>query len=138
MGQSATKYGVLADMEELQRLLGNTLKQYTQMRDVLQEVRANNDVRAEKNARLRNRLDKMKGSVSAQMNDLFAKMMNVRPEDVMSEEEIVGHLTDAFNKFESSGDGRLGLWVTFISIFNNQSYMSKPHVSQKNKFKRMF
>ena len=53
MGQSALKYGVLADMEELQRLLGNTLKQYTILRETLQEVRANNDVRAERNSRLR-------------------------------------------------------------------------------------
>ena len=62
---------------------------------------------------MRNRLDKMKGSVSAQMNDLFAKMMNVNPEDVLTEEEITQHLTEAFNKFESSGDGRLGNKITF-------------------------
>merc|ERR1712141_18810 len=34
----------------------------------------------------------------------------MRPEDVMSEEEINAHLRDAFNKFDDSGDGQLGEW----------------------------
>lgn len=110
MNEKAVNYGVLADMEGLQRLLGNTLKQYSILRDTLQDVRANNDTRADRNKDLRDRLEKMKGSVQGQMNDLFAKLMNVNPEDVLSEEEIRGHLTEAFNKFESSGDGRLGQW----------------------------
>ena len=37
-------------------------------------------------------------------------MRNINPEDVLTEEEIKAHLTEAFNKFESSGDGRLGQW----------------------------
>ena len=45
----ASQYGVLADMEDLQRLLGNTVSEYNILRDTLQEVRANNDVRAERN-----------------------------------------------------------------------------------------
>merc|ERR1712238_475212 len=73
MGETATKYGVLADMEDLQRLLGNTLKQYVVLRDTLQEVRANNDTRAENNGRLRRRLENMKGEVTSTMNELFAK-----------------------------------------------------------------
>ena len=53
MGEKATKYGVLADMEELERLLSNTLKEYIILRDTLHEVRASNDTRAERNGRLR-------------------------------------------------------------------------------------
>ena len=38
MGDKATKYGVLADMEDLQRLLKNTVSEYTILGDTLQEV----------------------------------------------------------------------------------------------------
>ena len=73
----ATKYGVLADMEELERLLSNTLKEYTILRDTLHEVRASNDQRAERNGRLRDRLENMKSQVQGQMNELFANMIGV-------------------------------------------------------------
>ena len=68
----------------------------------------------------------MKGEVGAQMNEMFGKMMNINPEDVLSEEEIKQHLTDAFNKFESSGDGRLGQWEfmqawTFLGLKGSES-----------------
>eukprot|EP00494_Astrolonche_serrata_P024105 UN24363 len=52
MGEKAANYGVLADMEDLQRLLKNTLSEYKILRDTLHEVRANNDARAENNAHL--------------------------------------------------------------------------------------
>ena len=110
MGEAASKYGVLADMEDLERLLKNTVSEYRILRETLQEVRANNDVRAERNARLRNRLEGMKDEVGAQMNELFSSMAGVRPEDVLSDEEIDAHLKTAFDKFESSGDGQLGEW----------------------------
>ena len=53
MGQKVSKYGVLADMEDLQRLLRNTLSEYNILRDTLQEVRDNNEARVERNGRLR-------------------------------------------------------------------------------------
>merc|ERR1712173_576860 len=59
---------------------------------------------------LRDRLEGMKGDVQTQMNELFASMAGVRPEDVLSEAEIDAHLKTAFDKFESSGDGQLGEW----------------------------
>ena len=31
-------------------------------------------------------------------------------EDLMTDEEITQHLTDAFNKFDSDGSGQLGQW----------------------------
>merc|ERR1712062_293140 len=34
--------------------------------------------------------------------------IGVDPKDVLSEEEIRGHLTEAFNKFDESKDGQLG------------------------------
>ena len=37
-------------------------------------------------------------------------MAGVRPEDVLSDEEIDAHLETAFDKFESSGDRQLGEW----------------------------
>ena len=50
----------------------------------------------------------MKDEVGAQMNELFSSMAGVRPEDVLSDEEIDAHLKTALGKFESSGDGQLG------------------------------
>jgi hypothetical protein len=70
----------------------------------------NNDVRAERNGRLRARLKNMKGDVNKQMNELFSNMMGIDPASVLFEEEINAHLTEAFNKFDESGDGILGQW----------------------------
>jgi Ca2+-binding EF-hand superfamily protein len=108
MGEKSVKYGVLADMEELERLLNNTLKEYIILRETLHEVRASNDARAERNGRLRDRLTNMKDQVQGQMNELFANMVGVDPRDVMSEEEIKAHLKQAFEKFDESGDQQLG------------------------------
>ena len=47
------------------------------------------------------------------MNGLFANMSGMRPKDVMSDEEINAHLTNAFDKFDDSGDGQLGVWVGY-------------------------
>merc|ERR1712187_829323 len=77
MGEKAAKYGTLADMEDLSRLLKNTVSEYTILRDTLQEVRANNDVRAERNAKLRQRLNGMKGEVGDQMNALLGQLLGV-------------------------------------------------------------
>ena len=86
------EYGVLADIEELERLLNNTLKEYIILRETLHEVRASNDARAERNGRLRDRLNNMKDQVQGQMNELFANMVGVDPRDFMSGEEIKAHL----------------------------------------------
>jgi len=80
-------------METLHRLLRNTLGEYTIFRDTLQEVRANNDVRAERNAEFRQRLDGMKCQVSSQMNALLGDLLGVDPRDILSDEEIEAHLT---------------------------------------------
>ncbi len=67
--------------------------------------------RASKNAgRLRDRLENMKNEVSGQVNDLLSKMLGVKPEDILSGEEINQHLTEAFNKFDEDGSGQLGEW----------------------------
>merc|ERR1711879_893184 len=66
--------------------------------------------RASKNKRLRDRLENMKSEVSGQVNDLLSKMLGVKPEDILSGEEISKHLTDAFNKFDEDGSGQLGQW----------------------------
>eukprot|EP00492_Amphilonche_elongata_P004875 TRINITY_DN5277_c0_g1_i1.p1 TRINITY_DN5277_c0_g1~~TRINITY_DN5277_c0_g1_i1.p1 ORF type:complete len:114 (+),score=26.73 TRINITY_DN5277_c0_g1_i1:40-342(+) len=93
-------YGVLADMEDLQRLLSNTVSEYTILRDTLQEVRADNDVRAERNQKLRQKLTSMRAEVGAQMNGLISDLLGVDPKDVLTDAEIKKHLTTAFNKFE--------------------------------------
>jgi Ca2+-binding EF-hand superfamily protein len=52
----------------------------------------------------------MKGEVQGAVNGLIAQMMGVRPEDVLSEEEINNHLKEAFNKFDEDNSGELGSW----------------------------
>ena len=37
-------------------------------------------------------------------------MLGIKPEDVLSEEEINVHLTEAFNKFDEDNSGQLGQW----------------------------
>merc|ERR1712176_35312 len=43
-------------------------------------------------------------------NALFGKMMGMDPEDLLSEEEINKHLSDAFHKFDEDNSGQLGQW----------------------------
>merc|ERR1712037_630780 len=110
MGEKASKYGVLADMEELQRLLKNTVSEYNILRDTLQEVRANQDVRAENNAKVRRRLQSMQSEVGAQMNGLISSLFEVYPSEVLSDAEIEKYLTEAFEKFDEDNSGKLGEW----------------------------
>merc|ERR1711981_300303 len=37
-------------------------------------------------------------------------MLGCNPEDLLSDEEITKHLTDAFNKFDEDRSGQLGAW----------------------------
>jgi len=46
----------------------------------------------------------MRRKVQNSVNGLVAQMMGIRPEDVLSEEEINNHLKEAFNS------GELGAW----------------------------
>ena len=56
------------------------------------------------------RLDNMKKEVGETVNALMAQMSEMNPEDLMTEEEINQHLTDAFNKFDEDRSGQLGQW----------------------------
>jgi hypothetical protein len=114
MGEKSVKYGVLADMEALTILLDATCKEYMILRDALSEVRQDNDKRAERNALLRDRLDSIKGEVQDQVGGLLDALGIVDAKDVLSEKEIVAHLTDAYHKFDSSGDQQLGKVIFFF------------------------
>merc|ERR1712142_202676 len=80
------------------------------IQDTLADVRGNNDRRAENNKILKARLENMKNDVQSTVNGLIAKMMGVKPEDVMSEKEIDHHLETAFQKFDKDNSGELGQW----------------------------
>merc|ERR1719210_818934 len=105
MQEKALKYGVLADMERLKTLLGNVATEYGLLRESMQGARMTAEERAAKNKRLRDRLENMKGTVTGQVNELLSKMLGVKPEDVLSDEEINAHLTNAFNKFDVDNSG---------------------------------
>merc|ERR1711979_106829 len=47
--------------------------------------------------------------MAADMGALFDQL-GLKPEDVLSEEEIDAHLTEAFNKFDEDNSGQLGEW----------------------------
>merc|ERR550519_234554 len=110
MGEAALKYGLLADMETLSTGLDSTLKEVTLLKEALEESAAASGVRADRNKNLRARLENMRGDVANQMNDMIAQMMNINPEDVLSDEEINAHLKSAFNKFDKDSSGELGEW----------------------------
>ena len=67
------------------------------MRGSADELKESAAERAKKNQRLRDRLENMKGQVSKDINAMLGGMMNLNPEDVMSEEEINAHLKEACN-----------------------------------------
>ena len=110
MGEKAVKHGTLADMEKLERLLDVTMKEYIILKDTLGEARVDNEARSKRNAQLRDRLNNMKSEVQDQIGGLMTGLLGLRPEDVLSDEEITQHLTDAFNKFDEDNSGEIGRW----------------------------
>ena len=82
----------MADIEKLGSLLDLTLNTFSTLQDTLSDVRANDEVRKERNAALRKRLDGMKGEVKGQINAML-KGMGMNPEDLLSDEDIRKHLT---------------------------------------------
>ena len=80
-------------MEALAGLLTETASEFRSLKDELKESQAFRDEKAAKAAKLRQKLDGMKGEIQDQVNGLFASMMDINPEDVLSEEEITQHLT---------------------------------------------
>merc|ERR1712026_77493 len=97
-------------MQQLGELLKVVMKEYTLIQGNFAEMEGSAAERAKKNAQLRARLENVRKDVSAQMNALFGKTMNINPEDLLSEEEINKHLADAFHKFDEDGSGQLGQW----------------------------
>merc|ERR1712019_202926 len=66
--------------------------------------------RQKRNAELMDRLKRMKGSAAKQINNIFGRMMKMAGKDpiaALSDEQIQKYLTEAFNNFDSSADGRI-------------------------------
>jgi Ca2+-binding EF-hand superfamily protein len=80
------------------------------VQDTLKGVRANNDTRAERNAELRARLENIRGEVSDQVNGLISELLNINPEDVLTDEEINAYIKEAFERFDEDNSGQLGDW----------------------------
>eukprot|EP00492_Amphilonche_elongata_P004485 TRINITY_DN4868_c0_g1_i1.p1 TRINITY_DN4868_c0_g1~~TRINITY_DN4868_c0_g1_i1.p1 ORF type:complete len:98 (+),score=23.81 TRINITY_DN4868_c0_g1_i1:324-617(+) len=90
-------------------------------------------MRKERNAVLRKRLQGMKGEVKAQINSML-KGMGINPEDLLSDEEIRKHLTDAFKKFDEDSSGQLGQWEfkqawSFLGLKGAESEISDAFAS---------
>merc|ERR1712187_59255 len=95
--------------------MGNTLldkivPSIENLKGALSEASGSAEERAKNNERLRQRLESVKGQISGEINALLTQMMNVDPSTFMSDEEIDQHLTEAFEKFDEDGSGKLGKW----------------------------
>jgi Ca2+-binding EF-hand superfamily protein len=110
MGEKANDYGPLCDLERLTSLLGDMTGKYEFMLTEGSGLKESAEDRAKKNALLRARLDNVKKEVTSTVNALLSQMMNCNPEDLMTDEEINKHLTEAFNKFDEDRSGQLGQW----------------------------
>eukprot|EP00492_Amphilonche_elongata_P000653 TRINITY_DN1379_c0_g1_i1.p1 TRINITY_DN1379_c0_g1~~TRINITY_DN1379_c0_g1_i1.p1 ORF type:complete len:235 (-),score=100.42 TRINITY_DN1379_c0_g1_i1:2-649(-) len=109
-GEKSSKYGTLADMEALTILLEATCKEFMILQETLSESRIDNDKRANRNAEMRARLQNMQGEVRGIVSGLFDGVTGVDAKDVLSDAEIIEHLTEAYKKFDSSGDQKLNKW----------------------------
>merc|ERR1712062_697217 len=54
--------------------------------------------------------ENMKGDVQAEINHLLSDVLSMDPEDMLTEEEINGHLESAFKKFDEDNSSQLGKW----------------------------
>merc|ERR1712176_1117035 len=105
----------VVDFDKFVSLLEGVMKDYALVQETLGDARANADTRAERNAELRARLENMRGEIGGQINDLISQMMGINPEDVLSDEEINQHLTEAFERFDTDNSGQLGKWE-FVQV----------------------
>jgi Ca2+-binding EF-hand superfamily protein len=80
------------------------------LQETLSEARIDNDKRAGRNKELRDRLEGIKGEVQGLVGGLLDGVTGVDAKDVLSDAEIIQHLTDAYNKFDSSKDQKLNKW----------------------------
>eukprot|EP00494_Astrolonche_serrata_P030052 UN30319 len=109
MGEKAQNYGVLADMETLGTLLGETATELKLLQESLNESRESAEDRIKRNNALKARLANAGSEYADTMNKLLSGM-GLNPEDLMTDEEINKHLTEAFNKFDKDKSGQLGVW----------------------------
>merc|ERR1719494_546549 len=92
MGKKAMKYGPLADLEKLDKMLQSTLGDYLKLSGSLVELKEANEARANKNALLREKLDGMRNEVTSQMNGMFENMFGLDPSQILSDDEIRKHM----------------------------------------------
>merc|ERR1712048_390057 len=100
MGEAALKYGTAADMERCARLLERFAGEFTILNGNFDDLKLSAAERAKRNKLLKDRLKGMQSELQGQINGLLSNMVGLNPEDLLSEEEITKHLTDAFNKYD--------------------------------------
>jgi Ca2+-binding EF-hand superfamily protein len=110
MGEAAVDFGPLANMEALTTLLEHVTDMLSGMSSSMEDINMTAEERRKRNARLMGRLKKMKRDSNSQINGIFSTMLKMSgrdPSAVLSEEQINKYLTQAFGKFEKSGDGKI-------------------------------
>ena len=110
MGENALNYGLLADIEQLSELLNGFAGEFSSIQSDLQANIKLREERAAEAELLRKKLKNVKADIQDEVKGMFARMMNINPEDVLSDEEIEQHLTQAFEKFDEDRSGQLGVW----------------------------
>merc|ERR1712224_573693 len=106
MGEACEKYHPAADMEKVAGYLDKMGSEFTIVSGEYNNLKLSAEERKKRNALLRQRLDGMQGQLQNQVGDLFASMAGLDPSELLSEEEITKHLTDAFNKFDEDNSGQ--------------------------------
>jgi Ca2+-binding EF-hand superfamily protein len=119
MGESALKFGPLADLELLDILLKDTEQLLQAMRDDMIEMQGDNEGRAKRNAELRERLTKMKGEMGSSLGKVMGKMLGIMgmdPRDLLTEEQIDKLLVATFKKFDEDDSKILELPGVYQSL----------------------
>jgi len=122
---------VISDMDPAQYTGKN---QFDNLMDRLGEFddRLNELVGGDASKVLRNRLDQMKSDMDSRVGGLFDTMKGMTGIDMdsISPEVLEKHLTDAFNKFDYSRDGRLG-FNEFSKAWSDLGLKASPEELQQ-------
>jgi Ca2+-binding EF-hand superfamily protein len=110
MGEEANRYGVLADMELLNRLLKQVADQLTQLNGAMKSNADDIELRKMENAKLRDKLKTAKSQLHTEVNDMVKKMMDATGQDFMDMAEIDASLADAFMRFDEDDSNLLDKW----------------------------
>jgi len=112
MGEEALKYGMLADIELLNKLLERLSGDVSSLASSVEVNKKSQEETARENEAIRMRLERLKRQHNSEMSKMIGEVTKLYSDgasglEYMSEAQMDKILTDVFNKFDADGSGTM-------------------------------